>query len=222
MLKRPADGFWAGLVVGIITVTVLMFFHVDINSADRSHIRPVETSDQAAQAFVSAWRNMVYGTWSVRSTYTRQITGGPTYRTNLHNVQSPPDYLNESGTSTSASINGQLYVCASVNQSSVSACRDIGNAPPYSVYAQNRINAVRALVGEARTYSVESENSDCFQLFLNAGRTANTWGNHARFCFDSRSGAMVSSAIDQTGVSDVTVADQITAPLPSDLKIPVS
>src|SRR5689334_11034112 len=97
MFKRPSDGFWAGLVAGILVVTLLMYFDVNVNESTKSAgASPILTSAGDAQSFVNAWQRMASGTWSVTSSYTRRVVTGATYTAVLKTVQLPPNFLSQS------------------------------------------------------------------------------------------------------------------------------
>lgn len=225
MFKRPSDGFWAGLVAGILIVTLLMYFDVNVNEPPKSAgASPILTSASDAQSFVNAWQRMASGTWSVTSSYTRRLVTGATYTAVLKSIQLPPNYLSQSVGSTSASINGRNYVCASINNGKPTGCRDTGAALPFDTAVAQQVDAVRKLVsGPSPRYEVGSTGNNCYRLILAPGATATSWGNQATFCFDPATGAQTKSEIDQDGGIDTTQAINVSGtPNPQDLQVPHS
>jgi hypothetical protein len=160
MLKRPSDGFWSGLVLGILVVTLLMYLDVDVNGPQKaSNVSAIVTSDKAAASFVDAWQRMAQGTWSTTSTFTRTLASGATYTATLKNVQQPPNYTSQSIGSVTATIDGRNYACASVNSGQISGCRDTGAALPFATTVAQQVDAVRQLVsgsGQRMTAAISS------------------------------------------------------------------
>lgn len=226
MFRRPGDGFWAGIVVGVLIVAAMM--HWDVKVADNSQatkaqstVVPVAVTRAATRDFISAWTRMVNGAWLVESNHTRTLKNGQTATFTVRDIQSPPDYLDVSATETNGSVGGRLYVCASDNQGSVTGCRDNGPAVPFEALAQRKLSAVQnAVLGADATYDVADVGAGCYRVFVKAGKTTNVWGNSTKFCFDAATGAPVLTRIETDEGLAETTAIKVVEPSPADFQVP--
>lgn len=211
MFKRPSDGFWAGLFVGIVSVTLLMAFHVNPNTSNSKDVQPVFTSNAAATSFVNSWQRMAEGTWAVQSTFVRTLSSGRTFQSDVFEAQTSTHYLRRSSNSVSARVNGRAYSCAANLAGKVTTCQDGGAAPTNKEVAAQQVDSVKALVaGNQRVYDVARSSSQCYTLYSRGTTTATLpWGSQAKFCFDSTSGAMTLSELHRDEGVDVTTATKV-------------
>ncbi len=209
-------GFIAALLIG------LLFFSGDSSKAPTvSEGRPVETTfpavdhdPTAAADLVVTWQAWRMGTFVVDGTWTRTLdSGGPPLSGAVHIVQSPPRRVVERLGSTVELFDGSVAACDA-------SSADEATAPPCvagesGLTYQQRIDAELALVrgyvqGDERIYDVgRGLISGCFRAELVVTTLGSPWGRWAEFCFDSGSGALLSSRIRRQSAVDVEV-DAVT------------
>lgn len=223
VLKQPSSGFIAGLVVGVLVVTLLNVLDVDFGGKGHDPAVAV-TSDEVAEDFVEDWARMRKGTWAYDATFTRTIDGGQQYVANVHQAQRPPDSIREDARTADVMIDGQHYVCGATAERQYSSCRRVGVAPTFDSQAASDILSVRNdVLGTHRKYDVQKRSDRCYGLYLrpNPKGVVGQWGTQGEICFDEETGSFVRTEVTRPGATDTVVATAIRAePRNDEIRIP--
>jgi hypothetical protein len=199
---RPLLATIAGAVVGAVAVVGLA------TSGWPQRSRPVDAivdPVRSAQDFVTEWRRMRLGTWSVEARFERVTATGRRLETTVHMAQRPPDRLVTGLGSIDSRRGGERLACAPDAAGDVH-CRDGGPAPPYEGEVANELGYLRRyVIGRDALYGV-NKSLDCYMLRLRVRLPSPPYGERARFCFDPVTGAPVRSEIERKEGRDRTVA----------------
>jgi len=184
--------------------------------------RPVETSfpaidhDPAAAAdLVESWSAWRAGTFVVDGTWSRTLdSGGPPLSGTVHIVQSPPRRVVERLGSTVELFDGSVAACDSsaADEVALPPCVAGESGLSYQQRVESELALVRGYVdGDGRIYDVgRGLISGCYRAELEVTTLGSPWGRWAEFCFDSESGALLSSRIRRQSAVDVEV-DAVTS-----------
>ena len=174
--------------------------------------RPHAPSDKAA-AYIADWRRSQLATWKVVLRWQRTV-GTNRLEDEIHIAQRPPDRLSEALGSVDARRGDRRLACAAGADGHL-RCRDAGAAPPYGQDVDAGEAVLRQqLLGLQRLYDVTATSAHCYDLRLRLTYPAPPYGRHARFCFDTETGAPTLRDVDRVEGHDVqeavSVSGQVT------------
>ena len=218
MLSRPSNGFIAGLLVGMVVVTIL---NLSGFRNERATTHAVLTSDAAARAFVADWSRMRNGMWAIDATFTRTTEDGATVTMPLHQAQQNPSSIRETDASADVVLNDRHYVCATGIKGQKS-CRDAGVTSSFADRAKVDVASIsNDLLGAQRSYDVEQASEHCYSLFVRPDSTPDgQWGSKADVCFDSATGAPVHTRVYRPGgTDDVQTTSIRPTPRPDEIRL---
>ena len=205
---------WAA--VGVVIVAAVPLLLRDSTPAPNSAAR---RSDAAA--FLSAWAASRAGTWKVDATFERTPASGTgKLSTPLEMVQRPPDRLVRQFGSVTGVIDGKEIGCAAGPTDKVQ-CRN-GATVDYDEEVATELKRLQAYVaGPVPIYAVTRDGASCFRLDRQIEYLAPPYGDHARFCFDPKTGAIVKTEVVRPEATDVTTAVNVTGDVTdADLALP--
>jgi hypothetical protein len=205
---------WAA--VGVIVVAAVPLFLRDSTPAPNSAAR---RSDAAA--FLSAWAASRAGTWKVDATFERTPASGTGKLSSpLEMVQRPPDRLVRQFGGVTGVVDGKEVGCTAGPNDKVQ-CRN-GASVDYDQEVATELERLQAYVaGPVPIYAVTREAAGCFRLDRQIEYLAPPYGDHARFCFDPKTGAIVKTEVVRPEATDVTTAVVVTADVTdADLALP--
>ena len=181
------------------------------------------TRRAAADAFLAAWAASRAGTWKVDSTFERTPANGKGKLSSpLESVQRPPDRLIKQFGSVTGVIDGKEVGCAPAPDGTVK-CR-AGAAVDYDKEVATEMQRLQTYVaGPVPIYAVSREGATCFRLDRQIQYLAPPYGDHARFCFDPKTGAIVKTEVVRPEATDVTTAVIVTGDVAdADLALPAA
>jgi hypothetical protein len=198
-------GVLAGIVVGgAITAAVVLSGWLDRPTPQRG--------DEAIAAFLEAWRDSREGTYVVDATFVRTASDGDRLESAVRVAQRPPDRVVVQFDSVDATVGGQPLRCLEGEDAAGAA--QLYCAPGEVVDDEESISAelevwLGYLVGDPPLYEVEGDGAGCFDLELARDLPYVPYGEHARFCFDDETGAVVLARIERPEATDVTEATSV-------------
>ena len=100
-------------------------------------------------------------------------------------------------------------------------CRN-GAAVSYDEEVATELKRLQAYVaGPVPIYAVTRDDASCFRLDRQIEYLAPPYGDHARFCFDPKTGAIVKTEVVRPEATDVTTAVNVTGDVTdADLALP--
>ncbi len=222
----PANGAVAGVIVGVLIVTLMNVFDVGSRSSNTDELPTITTSPAAADVFVDAWTRMKSTTWVIDSSYVRKTDDGRQYSGSVHEAQKPPNHIRVALGTVDAQVNGRQYACGVGPDGATTACRDGGAVLEYNARLTSEIDELKSQVtGADRLYDIGIAKADCYVAYARAAAHSARplpWGTKARFCFDRDSGAISSSTYERPGSSDSVIATSISRNVPeSEFKLPL-
>ncbi len=220
MSNRP--GLLARLIawaaVGVIVIAAIPLLLRDSTPAANSASRRA-----AATSFLAAWAASRAGTWKVDATFQRTpATGSGKLSSPLEMVQRPPERLVRQFGSVTGVIDGKEVGCAPAPDGTVK-CR-AGAVVDYDDEVATEMSRLQSYVaGPLPIYAVFREGSDCYRLDRQIDYLAPPYGDHARFCFDPKTGAIVTAEVVRPEATDVTTAVVVTGDVAdADLALPAA
>ena len=207
---------WAAL--GVIVVLAIPLLLRDSTPAPNSASRR-----DAAASFLDAWAASRAGTWKVDATFERTpARGDGKLSSPLEMVQRPPDRLVRQFGSVTGVIDGKEVGCAPAPGGSVK-CR-AGAPVDYAKEVATELDRLEGYVaGPVPIYSVSRDGPGCFRLDRQIEYLAPPYGDHARFCFDAKTGALVKTEVVRPEATDVTTAVVVTSDVAdADLALPTA
>jgi hypothetical protein len=142
-------------------------------------------------------------------TWTRIVDGRPARPAPTRTAQRPPDRLVSGSGSIQGRVGGRRLGCALVAGGGA-RCREGEAVGPYGDAVEHELSILdRLVLGPGRLYDVSADGPGCFALRLGRVAAAPPYGQHARFCFDPVSGAMVSSRIDRGRAVDLVEVTEV-------------
>jgi hypothetical protein len=205
---------WAAL--GVVVVAAVPLFLRDSTPAPNSAARRTD-----AAAFLSAWAASRAGTWKVDATFERTLASGKGKLSNsLEMVQRPPERLVRQAGSVTGVVDGKEIGCAPGPSDKVQ-CRT-GASVSYDEEVATELKRLQVYVaGPVPIYAVTREGASCFRLDRQIEYLAPPYGDHARFCFDPKTGAIVRTEVVRPEATDVTTAVNVTGDVTdADLALP--
>ena len=205
---------WAA--VGVVVVAAVPLLLRDSTPAPNSAARRAD-----AAAFLAAWAASRAGTWKVDATFERTPASGTGKLSSpLEMVQRPPDRLVRQFGSVTGLIDGKEVGCAAGPTDKVQ-CRN-GAAVTYDEEVATELKRLQAYVaGPVPIYAVTRDGASCFRLDRQIEYLAPPYGDHARFCFDPKTGAIVKSEVVRPEATDVTTAVNVSGDVTdADLALP--
>ena len=202
----------------MIVVLAIPLFLRDSTPAPNSATRRA-----AAESFLDAWAASRAGTWKVDATFERTPASGTGKLSSpLEMVQRPPERLVRQFGSVTGVIDGKEVGCAPAPSGSVK-CRS-GGPVDYDKEVATEIERLQAYVaGPVPIYSVTRGGPGCFVLDRQIEYLAPPYGDHAQFCFDAKTGALVKIEVVRPEATDVTTAVLVTSDVAdADLALPAA
>lgn len=173
----------------------------------------------AVDAFLTAWRRSLTGTYVVHQVVERRLVSGRTFSSEVTLAQRPPDRIRVDSSGTEGRVGGRRFGCVPDG-----GCRFGGDAPSYAKDVDDEMRLLRAIVAsETPLYAVTySDVGDgCFLLTLRARVLAPPYGEDTTFCFDAASGALRTSIVHRAEATDTTTTVDLRVDVrPSDLQLP--
>jgi hypothetical protein len=206
----------AWTAVGVIVVVAIPLLLRDSTPAANS-----ATRRDAAASFLDAWAASRAGTWKVDATFERTpAKGGGKLSSPLEMVQRPPERLTRQFGSVTGVIDGKEVGCAPAPGGTVK-CRS-GGAVDYDKEVASELARLQTYVaGPVPIYAVQRDGRGCYRLDRQIQYLAPPYGDHARFCFDAKTGALVKAEVVRPEAIDVTTAVLVTGDVAdADLTLP--
>ncbi len=189
----------------------------------------------AASDLEVAWRAWRSGTFVVQGTWTRTLdSGGSPLTGPTLVVQDPPRRVVQRLGAIVELFDDRVAACEPVtggDPSATDATDAVGAAPCVSGQAglsyDERVTIELATVadyvtGVNRIYDVDRGPIEgCFRAELSVSALASPWGRWAQFCFDSDTGAMISSRVRRQSAVDVEAGSVVSVAV-SDADYPES
>lgn len=169
---------------------------------------------EAAERFLAAWSASLEGTYVTVGRFERVRDDDRVLEGSMYLAQRPPDRVEAAFGSLDAVLAGHRVACAEDDAQQV-RCRTADAARGADADARSELDRLRGLVTETDAevvapYRVSDVGGGCFVLTLRFGLPAAPYGDRARFCFDSASGARVRSEVQREGgVVDRFTVDQL-------------
>jgi len=186
---------------------------------------PAVDHDPAAAAdLIESWTRWRTSTFVVDGTWTRTLdSGGPPLSGPVHMVQQPPRRLVERLGARVAMFDDRVASCEPTGDTSDPA--GLCAAGSTGMTYQQRVEAELVLVsgyvsGDSRVYDVgRGLISGCYRAELTVVALGSPWGRWAEFCFDTNTGALVSSRVRRQSAVDVEI-DKVTSTVVTDSDFP--
>lgn len=173
----------------------------------------------AVDAFLTAWRRSLTGTYALHQVVERRLVSGRTFSSEVTLAQRPPDRIRVDSSGTEGRVGGRRFGCVPDG-----GCRFGGDAPAYARDVDDEMRLLRAIVAsETPLYAVTySDRGDgCYLLVLRARVLAPPYGEDATFCFDAATGALRTSIVHRAEATDTTTTVDLRADVrASDLRLP--
>lgn len=177
------------------------------------------TPPPPVDAFLTAWRRSLTGTYVAHQVVERRLVSGRTFSSEVTLAQRPPDRIRVDSGGTDGRVGGRRFGCVPDG-----GCRLGGVAPAYTRDVDDELRLLRAMVAsETPLYAVSYRTADdgCFLLTLRARILAPPYGEDATFCFDAATGALRTSVVHRAEATDTTTTVDLRADVrPSDLRLP--
>jgi hypothetical protein len=180
--------------------------------------------DEAAQTFLTTWRQSRMATFVVDSDFSRTLPDGNHLEQKLRTVQRPPDDRLLIGLGSIAGrLGGKILRCAS-SPNGTSRCITAEAAPDYTAEVDREIAGLEEYVrGDRPLYRVidfADSAGHCYRLDLAIAIPSPPYGEHALFCFDRATLAPSLTVIERVEATDRTEANAIRATVTAeDLKV---
>ncbi len=192
----------------------------------------IDHDPAAAGDLEVAWRAWRNGTFVVQGTWTRTLdSGGSPLTGPTLVVQDPPRRVVQRLGATAELFDDRVAACEPVTGNGPDEVDAVGVAPCVSGQAglsyDDRVTIELATVadyvtGVNRIYDIDRGPIEgCFRAELSVSALASPWGRWAQFCFDSDTGAMISSRIRRQSAVDVEAASVVSTDV-SDSDFPES
>ena len=207
---------WAA--VGVIVVAAIPLVLSDSTPAPNSASRRA-----AAASFLDAWAKSRASTWKVDATFERTPASGTGKLSSpLEMVQRPPERLTRQFGSVTGVIGGKEVGCAPAPDGTVK-CRS-GGAVDYDKEVATEMKRLATYVaGPVPIYAVSRDGQGCYRLDRQIEYLSPPYGDHARFCFDPKTGAIVKVEVVRPEATDVTTAVLVTGDVAdADLALPAA
>jgi len=166
--------------------------------------------DLAAGRFVSAYERSQLATYSMKGTYTRRsVSTDAEISSPVVEAQRPPERLRAQFGGVQGQIGDQLVVCGAVRGATTGKRCTWSRVAPYKDLVAQQVAVVRTyLSGDDPLYEVVQDGR-CFDLRRTRYDPRPPYGEAARLCFDSETGALERIRVRNTGVVDETVATEL-------------
>ncbi len=205
---------WAA--VGVIVVAAAFVVLDDGTPAPNSASRRA-----AAASFLDVWAKSRASTWKVDATFERTPASGTGKLSSpLEMVQRPPERLTRQFGSVTGLIDGKDVGCAPGPDGTVK-CRS-GGALAYDDEVATELKRLGTYVsGPVPIYAVAVDGQGCYRLDRQIEYLSPPYGDHARFCFDPKTHALVKVEVVRREATDLTTAVQVTGDVAdADLALP--
>jgi len=225
-----------GVVLGFVAVVLIDWLVLGDDSSPGpvvSEGRPVESSfpaidhdPAAASDLLESWQAWREGTFIVDGTWTRTLdSGGPPLSGTVHIVQSPPNRVVERLGSIVELFDGSIAACEAgpADEVPLPECVAGESGLSYQQRVDSELGLVRSYVdGDGRIYDVgRGLIPGCYRAELEVATLGSPWGRWAEFCFDSETGALLSSRIRRQSAVDVEV-DVVTSAVVTEADFPAN
>lgn len=219
VLALAAVGLLLGAVVGVAAAWLV---GDDPTPSDGSAdpvdaAGPPETAE-AADALLVAWERSRTATFLSGSLLRRTTAAGATIELPVVVAQRPPDRVVSTGSSVSGVVGGESRVCDEQLDGLV-RCRTFATGRDAGADVEEELDALAGyLEGDLPLYRV-AQDGDCFSLRLARAIHAPPFGQSARFCFDTESGAPSLQRVERAeGTDEVTLLTVRTDVTDADLE----
>jgi hypothetical protein len=209
----PTRSVVAGVAGGLLVGVVLCVVVLAAGWLDRS---TPERGDDAIATFLEAWRGNREGTFVVASTFERTTPAGGRLESAVRVAQRPPDRVVVQFDAVDATVDGRPLRCleGEVIEGTTDQlyCSPAAEGLDYEEQTAEELDVwLGYLVGERPLYDVQGDGEGCFDLDLVRDLPYAPYGEHARYCFDERTGAMTLARIERPEATDVTEAVDVRA-----------
>ena len=224
----------AGLLVGLVAGSLFAWAMRDSPPAG-DPVPPLagdtapEWSAADAGDFVAAWERSRTETYLAISSWRRVTAAGDEMSRVRVVAQRPPDRVLSSGRSLSGTVDGVTVQCDELvddpgaesgepDEAEV-ACSEVDGgftAEDFQALVDEEVSAMWAYVeGDSPLYRV-SRDGDCYDLRLLRSMIAPPYGQRARFCFDSETGASTEIQVERPEATDTLELLSVTAEVTDD------
>lgn len=211
-------GLGAALVIGLVVLDDDDPHVLRRRSLDELAFPALDHDPEAAAELLVAWERWRNATFVTSGTWTRELDDGseplvgPSYR-----VQDPPRRLVVRLGATVERIDDAVAACDADEEGFDAPGCVVGvGAASYAERVANEMAVVETYVqGEDRRYDVAfGEDPGCLRAEAEVVTLASPWGRWAEFCFEPRTGALVSSRVRRPSAVDTEslrlVSDVVT------------
>ena len=227
--RRPRLPLWAlvfvgvaaGAVVGLVATTLTdgptgapsdrIVLQSDRETTGADHVATV-------QAFLDAWQRYRNATYTTPMVFERMSRSGQVLESSSIYTQQPPRRVVRQAGGLLLTAGSASLTCTTVSNQIVCAPAP---ATDYETDVANELAIWRtALLGEIPYYRIAQPKTGCFQLDLAVAIPDPPYGDTARFCFDTLTGALVRRQIVRATATDTEEATGISTVIPFDAFTP--